>query len=43
MYAVMVYIEKGADIWEVASYGWDKESQQKSVPAFEAILRTLKF
>src|SRR2546428_10315471 len=43
MYAVMVYIEKGADIWEVASYAWNKESQQKSVPTFEVILRTLKF
>jgi len=43
MYAVMVYIEKGADIWEVASYAWNKDSQQKSVPTFEVILRTLKF
>jgi transcription-repair coupling factor (superfamily II helicase) len=43
LYAVSVYIQKGTDIWEVMSYGPDKETQEKSAITFEEVLRTLKF
>ena len=43
LYAVSVYIQKGTDIWEVMSYGIDKETQEKSAKPFEVVLRTLRF
>jgi hypothetical protein len=43
IYAVSIYFQKGKNIWEITSLSISKEQQEKNIPIFEGVWKSLKF